>query len=93
MSALVLAILAGLLACVGAVLLYLASPNQRWTGAAVPGRRLAVGGAGTLVLSLALLLGLAGPATAIFIWMALAMTMWSIVPLAVAWRRRRGAAR
>lgn len=82
------AVSAGLLVCVGAILLYLASPNQRWTGRPLAPRPLAGAGALALLVSLALLLGIAGPATAIFIWITLATTVWSLVPLAIAWLRR-----
>ena len=65
------AILGGLCAAVAAVLLYLAAPHQKW--GALPCRPG--------------LLGWAGPATAIFILLTILMTIWSVVPVAIAWRR------
>lgn len=75
------------LAVLGAFLLYAGSPNQRLSAR---GRRpllLALGAAG-LLMALPLLLGWFGPATAVFVWMTVAMLVWSIVPLGVAWWRR-----
>lgn len=80
--------LAGLLAVAGALLLYAAAPAQRLTAGPLPRRALALSGITALIAALALLLSLAGPATAVFILFTLAMTIWSIVPLAAAWRRR-----
>jgi hypothetical protein len=88
MSDLLLAIGGGGLALAGATLVYLAAPNQRLAVALLSRRTLAGGGLLTLLIALALLLGVAGPTTAVFIWMTLAMTVWSIVPLAAAWARR-----
>ena len=47
-----------------------------------------------LLLALALLLTVQGPATAVFTWATIAMLVWSIAPVAIGWWRfRRGAAR
>lgn len=71
----------------GTIALYGAAPHQKllprrprpapwlWSG---------IAGCG---LGLALLLGWAGPATAIFMWLTTAMTSWSLVPLLCAWLR------
>ncbi len=77
-----------MLAIVGALLLYLASPNQRATARALPGTALAVAGGAVLALSLAALLRWAGPATAVFIWFTIAMMVWTLAPPAAAWLRR-----
>ena len=81
------AILGCLCAAVAAVLLYLAAPHQKW--GALPCRPGLLGWAGALSLALGtmLLLGWAGPATAIFILLTILMTIWSVVPVAIAWRR------
>lgn len=78
----------GLLALFSSVLLYLASPNQRWGKLPFPPRLAGWGGLLFLVAGTAMMLRWAGPATAIFIVMTLAMTVWSLVPLVVAWLRR-----
>lgn len=84
-----MALVAALLCATGAVLLYLASPNQQLARKPMRGRILAGLGGIALIGALALLLGVSGPATAIFVWMTLAMLVWSVVPLGVAWWRWR----
>jgi len=83
----------GVLVLLSALLLHLAAPHQQW--GALPVRPALCGwsGAGALAIGTALLLGWAGPATAIFIALTLLMTVWSIVPVAIAWWRfhRQGA--
>lgn len=81
------AIAGGLLVSLSALLLYLAAPHQKW--GALPCRPRIMGWAGiaTFVAGTGLLLGWAGPATAIFIVLTLVMTIWSVVPLAIAWWR------
>lgn len=79
---------AGILVIAGALLLYAAAPHQRLLSRARPRRMLLVGGGLSLSAALLLLLAIAGPATAVFILLTLAMLVWSIVPLAVAWWRR-----
>lgn len=70
-----------------ALLLYLAAPNQQW-GKLPFAPAVAVWLAVAFLLAgVALLLGWAGPATAIFIAMTAMMTVWSVVPLAIAWWR------
>ena len=94
MTDLLLTIGGGVLTLTGTILLYLASPQQRLAARTPRGRTLAGGGTLALLGALLLLLGVAGPATAVFIWLTLAMALWSIVPLAAAWARRpRGDAR
>lgn len=71
---------------VGALALYLASPQQKLARRPMP----AAGwtGLACLILGLVLLWQWAGPATAIFIAMTLATLAWTIVPPVVAWLRR-----
>lgn len=77
------------LVIVAATMLYLASPNQKL---AVISARRPLGWIGVALMTAGLLLvaGWAGPATSVFIALTAAMTIWSIVPLAVAWRRGGG---
>lgn len=84
----ILALAGGLLAVLASGLLYLASPNQRWGDLPFPPRLAGWGGVAFLLAGTALMLRWAGPATAIFIVTTLAMTVWSVVPIAVAWWRR-----
>jgi membrane protein implicated in regulation of membrane protease activity len=70
----------------GAICCYLASPNQRWLKA--PVRRLAWVGGAAILMALALLLQWAGPATAIFIVVTLAMLILTVAPVVIAWVRR-----
>ena len=86
MSLELFAVAGGLAAAAGASLLYLASPNQQATRRRPPRRRLAATGAAAEGLALICFLQVAGPATAVFIWMTVAMLVWSIVPLLAAWR-------
>lgn len=71
------------LVLLGALLLYLAAPNQR-----LPRRALGISGALALAIGLALVLTAAGPATSVYIAFTLAISVWTLVPLAVAWWRR-----
>src|SRR3546814_9801782 len=63
------AALAVLLLVGGAAGLYLTTSNQRLVAAPLPSRTARVAGLASLFAALALLLGLMGPATAIFTWM------------------------
>lgn len=69
----------------GAMLIYLASPNQPLMGNAK--RRKLAGRLGAALLTGGLLLLLAGmrPASAVFTAVTLAMLVWSVAPLAAAW--------
>lgn len=81
-----------ILVMAGAFLLYLASPNQTFIAAALP-RRACRWFAGTVLLAgQAVLLGWAGPATAVFIALTFASLVWSIVPLVFMWLGARRAA-
>jgi len=80
------ALLSALLMLGGAVLLYLASPNQRLAARPFP-RAAGWAGAVALIAALVPLLGSFGPATAVFVWMTGAMLVWSVLPLAAAWWR------
>lgn len=77
----------GSLVVVSALLLYLAAPHQQWGRLPFPPRVAGWSGLAALGCGLALLLRWAGTATACFIAMTLLMTVWSIVPAALAWRR------
>ncbi len=68
--------------------LYLASPHQLIMKRPLPAPVLGWGGLAGLVLGLVLLLQWAGPATAVFIALTLAMLVLTVVPLAAAWLRR-----
>lgn len=83
-----MAVIGALLTMIGAFLLYGGADNQRLS--ARGGRRPAfrIAGGAAFVLALPFLFGGLGPATAIFMWLILAMLIWSIVPLALAWWRR-----
>ena len=77
----------GALVVLASTMFYAASPNQKLLTAIPPRRALAWGG-GALFLLGALLIGRwAGPATTVFIALTLAMFVWSVVPLGIAWRR------
>jgi len=81
------AILGGLSVCLAAMLLYLAAPHQQMGRLPFPPRLAGWSGVALLIVGTALLLGWAGAATAIFIVLTLVMTIWSIVPVIIAWRR------
>ena len=74
------------LTVIGSSLLYAGAPNQRLTDG---GRRplLLMIGASAQVLALPVLLAYFGGVASVFIWMTMPMLIWSIMPLAVAWRR------
>lgn len=78
--------LAFLSVAVGAGAIYLASPNQQATRKHMPRRALTAVGA--IAVLGGLLLMRAGPATSVFIAMTLAMGLWTIAPLLIAWWRR-----
>ncbi|WBQ16756.1 hypothetical protein [Sphingobium yanoikuyae] len=90
----IIPIAGGAAVVLAAVALYLATPHQCWGelpfAAAAYGRS----GAAMLVSGLLMLLSWAGPATALFIVATLLMTIWSVVPVVIAWWRnkRKGAA-
>lgn len=77
----------GLLIGLASLLLYAASPNQQLTRARRRGAGLACLGVAVFALGLVLLLQWAGPATAVFIALTLAMLVWSILPVGIAWVR------
>lgn len=82
-----MAVVAGALIVLSGVALYLAAPHQAWGALPVLPRSIGWSGVAILAVGLALLLGWAGIATALFIAATLLMTTWSIVPIAVAWWR------
>lgn len=71
----------------GAVLLYLASPNQQLTRKATASRWVRWMGLTGLGAGLAILLQWAGPATAVFILLTAVMLVWTLVPIGAAWLR------
>lgn len=78
----------------GALCLYTGTRHQALLRPAVPVRRCRIVGTSFLLIALALLLTVQGPATAVFTWATGAMLVWSIVPVAIGWWRfRRGASR
>ncbi|MGK2286511.1 hypothetical protein [Pedomonas sp. V897] len=77
----------GLFVCVAALLLYAASPNQKLTRVRRWVSGLAYLGVAAFAQGLVLLLQWAGPATAVFIALTLAMLVWTVVPLGIAWLR------
>jgi hypothetical protein len=83
------AALAVLLLVGGAAGLYLTTSNQRLVAAPLPSRTARVAGLASLFAALALLLGLMGPATAIFTWMIGLMLAWTIPPVVIGWLRHR----
>ncbi len=86
-----LAGLGGAASLAGAVLLYLAAPKQRVLPRMIrPRRGLAVAGWALQIVALVCFLQISGAATAVFIWITLAMTFWSLLPLTTAWRDQGG---
>ncbi|TDW65404.1 hypothetical protein EDF57_103588 [Novosphingobium sp. PhB55] len=83
----ILALAGGLFAVLASMLLYLASANQRWGDLPFPPRLAGWSGLAFMVTATVMMLRWAGAATAIFIVATLAMTVWSVVPLAIAWWR------
>lgn len=77
-----------LLTLAGSTLLYAGARNQRLIAAGEARPALRWSGAAMLLCSLSLMLGWFGPATAVFVWMTLAMLVWTLLPLAAAWWRR-----
>lgn len=82
-TALAIVLLGGGGACV-----YLTLPNQRLLPAHLPPGKRAAGWA-CLIGSLAVLLCLMGPATAVFTWTIGLMAVWTMLPIAIAWLRHR----
>lgn len=81
----VMAALAGLCLLAGTIALYLASPNQRLRRARLPWARWT--GWALLIVGQCLLWAIMGAATAVFTSLTAAMLLWSVIPLAIAWRR------
>ncbi|PCG08579.1 hypothetical protein COA17_12980 [Sphingomonas ginsenosidimutans] len=78
----------------GAMCLYAGTRHQALIRPGVAARPCRIVGTLLLLLALALLLTVHGPATAVFTWATIAMLVWSIAPVAIGWWRfRRGAAR
>jgi hypothetical protein len=77
------------LAILGAILLYLASDNQRLLRRHAPRRVFAIAGFAAEVTSLVTLFQVFGPATAVFVWITITMTIWSIVPLMSVWYQKK----
>ncbi|QNN46937.1 hypothetical protein H9L17_01840 [Thermomonas brevis] len=89
-----LAVGAALLCLLGALLLYLASPQQQLRAAGPwPARRPWWPGIACLLLSLLLFLQVLAPVEAVAGWSVLAMLVWSLLPFLGAWRARVRAGR
>ncbi len=85
----VLIVLAAGAGIAGAVLLYLASPQQSWRAAGPwPVRARGWPGGLCLLISLLALLQLLGALAATFTWLTLLMLVWSAMPFLGAWRSR-----
>nr|WP_295382000.1 hypothetical protein [Pseudoxanthomonas sp.] len=85
----ILIVLASGAGIAGAVLLYLASPQQSWRATGPwPARARGWPGGLCLVISLAALLQLLGALAATFTWFTLLMLVWSVMPFLGAWRAR-----
>lgn len=85
----ILSLVAALALLTGATCLYLAAPHQVLTRRPVNRRALGIGGGIALVASIALLLAVMGPATAVFTWTVGLMMLWSIAPVVIRWLRFR----
>ncbi|MCF4164792.1 hypothetical protein L2U69_03955 [Zavarzinia compransoris] len=85
-------VLGGLLTVLGALCLYAAAPAQKMLPAPAGWRGAVLGGTG-LGAALGVLMAAMGPAGAIYTAVTVAMTVWSLAPLALAFRRRKEAAR
>ncbi|GFE95645.1 MAG: hypothetical protein ABF558_02495 [Gluconobacter sp.] len=73
----------------GAVLLYMASPAQQLCTRRPAFRGCVVSGCVMLSISLLVLLATQGSGTAVFEFLTLLMSVWSLVPLAAAvWRKK-----
>lgn len=82
-----IAVAGGIAVFMGALLLYLASEHQQlWPGHGAH-RGLAITGAVGMLLGLIMITQWSGPATSVFITMTLAILVWTVLPLAVAWLR------
>lgn len=77
----------GLLALAGAFLLYAGARHQQVRRARGRHGALLAAGGWCLAAALPLLLTWASTATAVFIWVTLAMLVCSVVPIVAAWRR------
>lgn len=82
------AIMATILLLAGALTLYATTKHQALLASAAPRR---VGRIGGLLVASALVgfLNIAGPATAVFIWITGLMLVWSLVPILAKWLRWR----
>lgn len=74
----------------GAIALYLASPNQQLFPHLTAPRTMGRSGMALLALGLCALMAWAGPATSVYIEIALLMATFSLLPPLVAWRRAAG---
>ena len=82
-----MAVIGGMVVLAAATLLYLASPNQQLMERTMPRKALTWAGSAGLVAGLIFILQWAGAIASAFIVMTLAMLVWTIVPVAAAWRR------
>lgn len=74
---------------IGALLVYAGARHQRLLSDRGPRPRLRWLGSALLVAAFPIILGGLSVSVALFVWVAVAMTFWSIAPLIVAWRAWR----
>lgn len=82
-------LLSFILAAAGASLVYAGSRNQVLIPAHSAHNGLRLAGFIALIISLVIMLQWFGPAAAAFIWLTVAMLIWSIVPFAAVWWRNK----
>ena len=81
-----LTLVATVLLLIGCLAVYAATKHQALLAKPAPPPVGMVGG-GLILSALAAFLCVAGPATAVFIWMTATMLVWSLVPIAAKWIR------
>jgi len=85
------ALLGLICAVTGASALYLASPNQQMLAQRIAPRIGCMLGIAALIVSLTSFLQVTGPATAVYVLLTAVMLIWTVLPLAFAWLRKRKA--
>ncbi|GEM_PF-1734992 len=88
----ILALLAVALLIAGALLLYASTRHQALL-AKPASRRAGLMGGGLVLGALVTFEGVAGPATAVFIWLTGLMLLWSLIPILAKWIRWKVEAR
>lgn len=77
-----------LLTLLGSALLYLSHRHQAWLKAPLPALPACVGGAASLLLALPCGLAFLGTATTVFVWLALQMLAFGLLPFIALLLRR-----